>query len=70
MNEPRSVARKTATAWRNALGSRQITSSSELIAHCLVPEAGGYTPSDFQKANLSREDFDDVMASLDLDEDI
>ena len=38
--------------------------------HCLAPEAGGYTPSDFQKANLGREDLDDVMASLDLDEDI
>ena len=53
-----------------ALAARVIAALRELIAHCLAPEAGGYTPSDFQKANLSREDLDDVMASLDLDEDI
>ncbi|MEO5730531.1 MAG: condensation domain-containing protein, partial [Byssovorax sp.] len=53
-----------------ALAARVMEALRELIAHCLAPEAGGYTPSDFQKANLSREDLDDVMASLDLDEDI
>ncbi len=53
-----------------ALAARVMEALRELIAHCLAPEAGGYTPSDFQKANLSREDLDDVMASLDGDEDI
>jgi non-ribosomal peptide synthase protein (TIGR01720 family) len=53
-----------------ALSARVMEALRELIAHCLSPEAGGYTPSDFQNANLSREDLDDVMDSLDLDEDI
>jgi len=53
-----------------ALSARVMEALRELIAHCLNPEAGGYTPSDFDKANLSREDLDDVMDSLDLDDDI
>jgi non-ribosomal peptide synthase protein (TIGR01720 family) len=53
-----------------ALSARVMEALRELIAHCLAPEAGGYTPSDFDKANLSREDLDDVMDSLDLDDDI
>jgi len=38
-----------------------------LIAHCLSPEAGGYTPSDFQEPGLSQ-DVVDMLAGLD-DED-
>jgi amino acid adenylation domain-containing protein/non-ribosomal peptide synthase protein (TIGR01720 family) len=53
-----------------ALSARVMEALRELIAHCLNPEAGGYTPSDFDKANLSREDLNDVMDSLDLDDDI
>ncbi|MEP7123994.1 MAG: condensation domain-containing protein, partial [Byssovorax sp.] len=53
-----------------ALSARVMEALRELIAHCLNPEAGGYTPSDFEKANLSREDLDDVMDSLDLDDEI
>jgi amino acid adenylation domain-containing protein/non-ribosomal peptide synthase protein (TIGR01720 family) len=36
----------------------------ELIAHCLAPEAGGYTPSDFPEANASQHDLDRLFASL------
>ena len=53
-----------------ALSARVMEALRDLIAHCISPEAGGYTPSDFEKANLSREDLDDVMDSLDLDDDI
>ena len=35
-----------------------------LIAHCLSPEAGGATPSDFQNTNLSQ-DAIDMLAALD-----
>lgn len=36
----------------------------ELIAHCLTPDAGGYTPSDFPEANASQHDLDRLFASL------
>jgi non-ribosomal peptide synthase protein (TIGR01720 family) len=36
----------------------------ELIAHCLAPEACGYTPSDFPEANASQHDLDRLFASL------
>ncbi|HEY9404499.1 MAG TPA: condensation domain-containing protein, partial [Pyrinomonadaceae bacterium] len=32
--------------------------------HCLSPEAGGYTPSDFPEAELSQADLDNLLASL------
>jgi amino acid adenylation domain-containing protein/non-ribosomal peptide synthase protein (TIGR01720 family) len=38
-----------------------------LIAHCLSPEAGGYTPSDFQKAKLGQDDIT-LLTTLDLEE--
>jgi amino acid adenylation domain-containing protein/non-ribosomal peptide synthase protein (TIGR01720 family) len=36
----------------------------ELIAHCLSPEAGGYTPSDFPLARLRQEELDPLLAGL------
>ena len=36
----------------------------ELIAHCLSPEAGGYTPSDFPEARLTQTVLDSLLASL------
>jgi non-ribosomal peptide synthase protein (TIGR01720 family) len=36
----------------------------ELIAHCQLPEAGGYTPSDFPKARLSQQELDELLAEL------
>jgi amino acid adenylation domain-containing protein/non-ribosomal peptide synthase protein (TIGR01720 family) len=35
-----------------------------LITHCQSPEAGGYTPSDFQKANLSQKDLEQLLAKI------
>ncbi|MDQ1592735.1 MAG: hypothetical protein QOG71_3362 [Pyrinomonadaceae bacterium] len=39
-----------------------------LVAHCLTPEAGGYTPSDFPLAALGQEQLDNVFARLDEEE--
>ncbi|GAX38390.1 non-ribosomal peptide synthetase [Nodularia sp. NIES-3585] len=36
----------------------------ELITHCQSPEAGGYTPSDFSKANVSQKDLDQLLAKI------
>ena len=35
-----------------------------LIDHCLSPEAGGYTPSDFPQMRLSPAELDELMADL------
>jgi non-ribosomal peptide synthase protein (TIGR01720 family) len=50
------------------LGERYITALRALIAHCLSPQAGGYTPSDFQKADLSQEEIGDLLDQLDDEE--
>jgi amino acid adenylation domain-containing protein/non-ribosomal peptide synthase protein (TIGR01720 family) len=47
-----------------SLGARYMEALRALIAHCLSPEAGGYTPSDFQEENLSQ-DVIDMLASMD-----
>jgi len=47
-----------------ALAARFLAALEALIAHCLSPEAGGYTPSDFQKADLTQEDLGDLMDQL------
>jgi len=36
-----------------------------LIAHCLSPDAGGYTPSDFVGSGLSQRELDELMIELD-----
>ncbi|MBE2202016.1 MAG: amino acid adenylation domain-containing protein [Anaerolinea sp.] len=35
-----------------------------LMAHCLHPEAGGYTPSDFPTMQFDQEELDDLLAEL------
>jgi non-ribosomal peptide synthase protein (TIGR01720 family) len=35
-----------------------------LITHCQSAEAGGYTPSDFQKARVSQKDLDRLMSRI------
>ncbi|MEQ8755468.1 MAG: amino acid adenylation domain-containing protein [Coleofasciculus sp. G1-WW12-02] len=35
-----------------------------LIAHCQSAEAGGYTPSDFQKANVSQKDLNRLLGQI------
>jgi non-ribosomal peptide synthase protein (TIGR01720 family) len=42
-----------------------IGSLRKLIAHCLLPEAGSFTPSDFPEAELTQKDLDDLIAELD-----
>ncbi|AFZ30327.1 amino acid adenylation domain protein [Gloeocapsa sp. PCC 7428] len=39
----------------------------ELIAHCLSPEAGGYTPSDFPDVMLDENQLEKVLAEMGLD---
>ncbi|HEX2202013.1 MAG TPA: amino acid adenylation domain-containing protein [Longimicrobium sp.] len=41
-----------------------LSSLRELIAHCKDPEAGGYTPSDFELAGLDQSSLDALMAQL------
>jgi amino acid adenylation domain-containing protein/non-ribosomal peptide synthase protein (TIGR01720 family) len=36
----------------------------DLITHCQSPEAGGYTPSDFTKANVNQKDLDRLLAKI------
>jgi non-ribosomal peptide synthase protein (TIGR01720 family) len=47
------------------LAENFVKSLRSLIAHCLSPEAGGYTPSDFPDADLNQEVLDDLIADLD-----
>ncbi|NEP63742.1 MAG: non-ribosomal peptide synthetase, partial [Symploca sp. SIO2G7] len=35
-----------------------------LITHCQSPEAGGYTPSDFKKANVNQKDLDQLLTKI------
>jgi amino acid adenylation domain-containing protein/non-ribosomal peptide synthase protein (TIGR01720 family) len=35
-----------------------------IIVHCQLPEAGGFTPSDFPEANLSQLDLDELLTDL------
>jgi non-ribosomal peptide synthase protein (TIGR01720 family) len=35
-----------------------------LITHCQSPEAGDYTPSDFQKAKVNQKDLDRLFAQI------
>jgi amino acid adenylation domain-containing protein/non-ribosomal peptide synthase protein (TIGR01720 family) len=43
-----------------------VTTLRELIAHCLSPENGGYTPSDFPLIKLTQPELDRVLAKLPL----
>jgi amino acid adenylation domain-containing protein/non-ribosomal peptide synthase protein (TIGR01720 family) len=46
------------------LAEAYLAALRELIAHCLAPEAGGYTPSDFPEAELSQDALDDLLAEF------
>ncbi|MCA1581709.1 MAG: condensation domain-containing protein, partial [Acidobacteria bacterium] len=41
----------------------------DLIAHCVAPDAGGYTPSDFPKARLSQRGLDKLLSRFGAAED-
>jgi len=47
-----------------AVAEDYIHQLQRLIKHCQNPDAGGYTPSDFPKAKLSREQLDELLAEL------
>jgi len=46
------------------LADRTMESLQDLIAFCLSPEAGGYTPSDFKRVKLRAEVLDAIVAKL------
>ncbi|NEQ95206.1 MAG: non-ribosomal peptide synthetase, partial [Cyanothece sp. SIO2G6] len=48
------------------LAQNYIHALKNLIDHCLAPDSGGYTPSDFPMIDLSQTDLDDVMQQLSL----
>jgi non-ribosomal peptide synthase protein (TIGR01720 family) len=43
------------------LSSSYLTALRALVAHCLEPSAGGYTPSDFALAGLSQAQLDAIL---------
>ncbi|MDF5721899.1 MAG: amino acid adenylation domain-containing protein, partial [Rhizonema sp. PD37] len=49
-----------------SLAQKLITNLQRLIAHCLSPEAGGYTKSDFPLAHLNQGQLEQVLAHLSL----
>ncbi len=56
-----SVAAHTA-ATINALADRYVAALRSVIAHCLAPGAGGFTPSDFPLASLDQRALDQLAA--------
>ncbi|HEX8474860.1 MAG TPA: amino acid adenylation domain-containing protein [Pyrinomonadaceae bacterium] len=51
-----------------AFAARLMEELRALIAHCLSPDAGGYTPSDFPLANLAQEQLNNLLTGLDEEE--
>jgi non-ribosomal peptide synthase protein (TIGR01720 family) len=47
------------------LSQMYVEALGELIEHCVLAESGGYTPSDFPKANLSQQQLDQFLQQLD-----
>ncbi|WP_372013579.1 type I polyketide synthase [Tistrella mobilis] len=48
----------------HALGRQILDRLADLVAHCLDPAAGRFTPSDFASAGLDQSGLDDLLASL------
>ncbi len=46
------------------LTTEYVEALRSLITHCQSPEAGGYTPSDFPKAQLSQNDLNKLLSKL------
>jgi len=53
-----------AQATIEALAARFVAALRALVAHCLSPDAGGYTPSDFRRARLAQPVIDRIAASI------
>ncbi len=47
-----------------ALAQAFLEELNRLIDHCLSPEAGGYSPSDFPDVNLSDEEIDNLLSEI------
>lgn len=48
-----------------SLAQNYLAALLNLIDHCLSPEAGGFTPSDFPVANLNQQELDDILSEID-----
>ncbi|MEH2147960.1 amino acid adenylation domain-containing protein [Nostoc sp.] len=46
------------------LANQYIETLEAIIAHCLSPDAGGYTPSDFPEVEFSQEALDELLAEI------
>jgi non-ribosomal peptide synthase protein (TIGR01720 family) len=46
------------------LADQFLAALSALIRHCLAPDAGGYTPSDFAMAELTQDELDEMLATF------
>jgi non-ribosomal peptide synthase protein (TIGR01720 family) len=53
-----------------SLAHKYLQCLQALIAHCLSPDAGGYTPSDFSAVDLNQTDIDELLAQLQQQEEI
>jgi amino acid adenylation domain-containing protein/non-ribosomal peptide synthase protein (TIGR01720 family) len=53
-----------------SLAQSFLSALQALIAHCLSPEAGGYTPSDFPLARLDQAQLDQLLAEQPTAEDL
>jgi SAM-dependent methyltransferase len=53
-----------ARATMDELAGTFVARLNSLIAYCLSPEAGGYTPSDFPDLQISQQDLDDLLEGL------
>ena len=47
-----------------ALAKSYIAALQKLINHCLTPNAGGFTPSDFPEANLDQAELDSFLSKM------
>ncbi|BAZ70598.1 McyA protein (plasmid) [Fischerella sp. NIES-4106] len=48
-----------------SLAQKYLQALLKLIDHCLSPEIGGYTPSDFPVADLNQQELDEILAEID-----
>ncbi|AFZ23810.1 non-ribosomal peptide synthase/amino acid adenylation enzyme [Cylindrospermum stagnale PCC 7417] len=48
----------------STLAQKFVQALREIISHCQSTNAGGYTPSDFSKANLSQKELDNFLAQI------
>jgi amino acid adenylation domain-containing protein/non-ribosomal peptide synthase protein (TIGR01720 family) len=44
-----------------------IAALESIVTHCMSPEAGGFTPSDFPEAALSQQELDKFLTAIELD---